>query len=124
MATFDAIAFSVIPDSNFFPNPEIDDEGLTTLTVNVLFSNASHHNSMLNRKSIATFKRSLGTRVFNAKIDYGVGAKTLIVPTGGGVLSSYPAVLTEFTGASGYGQTALPEYKATLKFVLLDKGVV
>jgi len=124
-SSYDGIVFDVIPNGSFFANPVIDENGLTTLDLDVLFSNVSHHNSIINRVSICTPKRNLGSLVYNVHVDYGVGAKVLIVATGGGKQTSYAsAILTSFSGAAGYGREAIDQYKASLKFLILGKAVV
>lgn len=125
MASFAGVSFGVIPNGGFYPSPIRGDDGITLLTLDVLFTSVTDRNNMVTKQSIVTWQRPLGSMVVNGHVDAGYGAGSLVVPSNGGAMKTYSqAVLTEISSSEGYGREQVPEYKVGLKFVILSTPTV
>lgn len=123
MASFAGVAFSVVPNGNFFPNP-VEDEGITRYSCDAIFLSLAARNNMASKVTIMTEKRSIGTKSVTIRIDSGYGSGSLVLPRYGGSSTTKTAVLRSMTDVEGYGALALPEFKAKLEFVIVGSTSV
>lgn len=122
MSSFDTISFKVVPDGSFYPSPGVGDDGMVTYGATLQFDTRSHKNSFMNKTTLVTWHRPLGTRGYNGHIEAGFGMGTLTVPASGGVSVSYDAVLVACEDIKGYGREIRPTFQVNARFVIVGDG--
>jgi hypothetical protein len=120
MSKFDGAEFQVVADGNWYPNPELADDGIAKYACRAFFDKKDERDKMQRKVSIVTWKRPLGTMSIIGHLEAGTGDGKLIVPDSGGKRSQFRAVLTGMTGVRGYGKYRRKGYMADLSFVIIS----
>lgn len=118
MASFAGVAFRVVPDGSFYPQP-VEENGVTKYTCEAWFASNAARNSMASKVSVVTELRSLGTKSVTIIVDSGYGEGDLRIPVYGGAETEVNAVLTGMTDTRGYGRQAVQQATAKLEFIIV-----
>jgi hypothetical protein len=119
--SYDSIEFLVLPDGDGFLPMPIAAEGNNprTYIANVRMISSNDLDTLRTKKSVITIVPALGFVAGGTIIvEAGVGGNDLIYPSAEAAEITETAILTEISDQMGFLPTE--EYRATLKFVLVE----